>query len=116
MEDISKEILNDIEKDKIIALTEDKLAFNAIKKYILAVVYKHGVIEKGEEHNANVNFALNLAWGSTQPNGTPRSDEELGQNLRAMTYAVQLIESGFRELGEFKKPEKVEELKNNPAE
>jgi len=115
-DDISKEILSEIEKDKIIAFMEDNVSFNAVKKYLLAVVYKQGVIEKGAEHKGTVNFALNLAWGSTQPNGTPRSDEELGQNLRAMTYAVQLIESGFRELGEFKKPEKVVELKDNPAE
>lgn len=114
--DISKEILNEIETDKIITLTKDQVAFNAIKKYILAVAYKHGVIEKGGEHKGTVNFALNLAWPATQPNGIPRSDEELGQSLRALTYAVQLVESGFREMGELRKTEVEKKIINNPAE
>ena len=115
-DDISREILSEIEVDKVIALAQDPIAFNAMKKYILAVVYKQGVMEKGAEYKGTVNFALNLAWSATQQNGIPRSDEELGQNLRALTYAVQLVESGFREMGELKKPMVVKELKENLAE
>ena len=114
--DLSMEILSEIERDKIIALAQDAIAFNAVKKYILAVMYKQGVVEKGQPHNARINFALNLAWPATTPNGMPRSDEELGQNLRAMTYAVQLIESGFREMEEMRKPVPLEEEKVNPSE
>lgn len=116
MEDLSKEILSDIEKDKIIKFCEDPVAFEAVKKYVLAVAYKQGIVEKGVEHKATINFALNLAWGSTQNGGVPRSDEELGQNLRALTYAVQLLESGFKELKELKEVETLEEEKDNPAE
>jgi len=116
MNDISNQILTEIEADKIIALAQDPVAFNALKKYILAVVYKHGVITKGEDYNGTVNFALNLVWPSTQQNGMPRTDEEIGQNLRALTYATQLVESGFKELSEMKKPEPEEELVENPAE
>ena len=116
MNDISSQILNDIETDKVIALAQDQVAFNAVKKYILAVAYKHGVTEAGQEYRGTLNFALNLAWPATQPNGIPRSDEELGQNLRALTYAVQLVESGFREISELRKPEVVKELKENLAE
>lgn len=117
MNDLSKEILSDIEKEKVAVFAEDKFLFEAVRKYILAVVYKQGVIEKGADHNSSINYALNLAWGSTQGNGTPRSDEELGQNLRALTYAVQLIGSGFKELEEMKKKvEVLEEKENNPAE
>lgn len=115
-EDLSKEILNDIEKDKVSAFAEDPILFQAVKKYVLAVAYKHGIVDKGVEHKGGLNFALNLAWGATQQNGIPRSDEELGQNLRALTYAVQLVESGFKELGEFKKVEELKEENNNPAE
>lgn len=114
--DISNEILNEIEKDKIIQFCADPIAFNAIKKYVLAVAYKQGVVEKGGEHRATVNFALNLAWPATNPQGMPRTDEELGQNLRAMTYAVQLVESGFKEMSEMRKPEVVEAETVNPSE
>lgn len=114
--DISREILNDIETDKVIGLVQDPILFNAIRKYLLAVCYKQGVVEKGGEHKATVNFALNLAWGATTPQGMPRTDEELGQNLRALTYAVQLVESGFKELSELRKPEVEKELTVNPSE
>ena len=104
---LSNEILTSIEQDKLIALNQDPIAFNAVKKYILAVVYKHGVIQKDREYIGTINFALNLAWGATTPNGMPRTDEELGQNLRALTYATQLVESSFREISEMKRPEKL---------
>lgn len=116
MNDISKEILTDIEKEKVASFVEDKLLFEAVKKYVLAVVYKQGVIEKGVEHNPNINYALSLAWGATSSNGMPRTDEELGQNLRALTTAVQLVGSGFSELLVFKKVETLEDKEENPAE
>src|SRR3990167_3265517 len=115
--DISSQILNDIETDKIIALAADPIAFNAVKKYILAVVYKHGVVQKDREYIGTVNFALNLAWGATAPNGVPRTDEELGQNLRALTYATQLVESGFKEMSEMKGPDGLSDEETvNPTE
>lgn len=116
IQDFSNEILNDIEKTKISAFCEDTVLFNAVKKYVLAVAYKHGVVSPGVEHKGNINFALRLAWGATDGNGVPRSDEELGQSLRALTSAVQLVESGFAELSEFKKVESVQEEKFNKAE
>jgi len=115
-QDLSDTILSEIERDKVIAFAQDKMLFEAVRKYVLAVLYKQGVVEKGLPHNARINFALNLAWPATNPQGMPRSDEELGQNLRAMTYAVQLIESGFREMEEMRKPEVVEAETVNQAE
>ena len=115
-QDLSNEILSEIEQEAVLRFKTDPLMFSAVKKYILAVAYKHGVVKSGEEHNPTINFALNLAWGSTQPQGAGRSDTELGQNLRAMTYAVQLVEGGFKEMSEMEKPEKVEELVVNPSE
>lgn len=106
-----------METEKVIQFHQDPLMFSAVKKYLLAVAYKHGVVEKGGTHSGTINFALNLAWGATQPNGMPRTDEELGQNLRALTYAVQLVESGFREISEIQKPEeKLETKAVNEAE
>ena len=115
-QDISNQILNDIETDKVLAFKADPVAFNAVKKYILAVAYKHGVIKPGEEHVGNVNFALNLAGSAIHPGGIARSDAELGQNLRALAYAVQLVESGFKEMSEMEKLEVLEEETINKAE
>lgn len=114
--DMSLEVLNDIQKDKILVFCQDTMLFQAVKCYLLAVAYKHGVIEKGGVHNGTINYALNLAAPAIHPNGIPRSDEELGQNLRALTYAVSLIESGFKELSEMRKPTQVEEETTNVAE
>ena len=114
--DLSREILTEIEQDKVIAFAQDAIAFNAVKKYILAVAYKQGVIEKGGQYNGTINYALNLAGPSIDSKGTPRSDEELGQNLRALTYATSLVESGFKELSEMEKPEVVEPETINKSE
>lgn len=102
---ISTEIMTDIERSKLEVLAKDKVMLEAAKKFILAVAYKHGVIERGSEHVPTRNWAMNLAWGATNQNGMPRTDEELGQNLRAMTYAVQLVGSGFQEIAELDVPE-----------
>lgn len=115
-QDLSKEILSEIELDAVLRFKEDKLAFEAVRKYVLAVVYKHGVVKAGEDYKGNINFALNLAWGATQANGESRSDESLGQNLRAMTYATQLVEGGFKEIAEMEKPEILETEPVNPSE
>jgi hypothetical protein len=117
-QDLSKEVLNEIELDKVIAFAHDKMAFEAVKKYVLAVALAHGTFKKGEPFKGNVNFALNLAWPSTQGK-VARTDEELGQSIRALTYAVQLVESGFSEIEEMKEIKKVEQdtdIKNNPTE
>ena len=115
---LSKEVLSEIELDKVIAFAQDRMAFEAVKKYVLAVAVAHGTFEKDKPFKGNVNFALNLAWPATQGK-VKLSDEELGQNLRALTYAVQLVESGFSEIAEMKEIKKVEnvnEIKSNPSE
>jgi len=112
MEDLSKQILTEIEQDKVVKFVEDTTTFNAVKKYLLAVAYKHGVIEKGIEHQGNLNYALNMAWSAINPKGMPRSDEELGQNIRALAQAVSLVESGFRELEDIKELKKAEKIKS----
>lgn len=109
-------ILSEQEKEAVEKFSSDKFLFEAVKKYVLAVLYKHGTMNPGEPFIGTRNFALNLAWGATQQNGMPRSDEELGQNLRALTYATQLVESGFKELSEFKKVDLGEDDKKNEAE
>ncbi len=105
-QDISDQILNDIEKDKIKSFTEDKIMFEAVKKYVLAVAYQHGTFKKGEPFNGIVNYALQFAGQAINADSVPRSDEELGQNIRALTQATSLVESGFKELKEMVEVEK----------
>ena len=114
--DVSNGILSKEEVDKVQRFIEDELLFGAVKKYILNVVYGQGVIKAGAKHEAHRNWAINMAAGAINPQGMPRTDEELGQQLRALTYATQLIESGFKELSEMKKVEASGEQTNNPAE
>lgn len=114
--DLSSEVLSAIEKDKAIQFAKDPIMLMAVKKYVLASAFKQGVVSSGEDFNGNVNFALNLSWGATSPHGTGRTDEELGQNLRALTYAVQLVESGFKEIADMEEPEPLEVKNKNEAE
>lgn len=108
-QDLSNQILNDIEKEKIIAFAEDTVMFEAVKKYILAVTYQHGVMEPGKPFQTNMNFALQVAWRAAE--GTmPRDDKEIGQDLRALTKASQLVGSGFKEIKEMEEASKVEKL------
>lgn len=116
MNDISTEILSDIEREKLEKFAEDKFLVETVKKYVLAVCYKQGVVNAGKEHVPTRNWAMNLSWGAISQNGMPRNDEELGQNLRALTYAVQLVGSGFSEIAEMKKVDVSKEEENNPAE
>lgn len=115
-QDISEQVLSDIEKDKIVAFCSDPILFNAVKKYVLAVAYEHGVARKDSEYKGNINFALRLAWGATDGDGMPRSDEELGQALRALTSATQLVESGFEELSEIVRTVPIKSEVTNPGE
>ena len=121
MKDTYKEILNDIEQAKVIAFCEDKLMFNAVKKYILQHLYQ-GISKPGEVANPTVNYALQLDFGRqgevyNNAGGivafTPRTNEELGRDLRALARGIHIIEGGFQELSQLKKPEEVKEEEPN---
>ena len=114
--EISGNVLDEIETEHVQSFAENEQQMQAVKKYLLAVVYNHGVVEASVKHQGNKNWALQMAWGAINPNGMPRSDEELGQGLRAMAYAVQLIESAFKEISDIKKVVTLDEVIENPAE
>lgn len=121
LDELESEILSDVEREKVAKFAEDKFLLNAVKKFILAVVYDHGVIVKGKDVRPTKNFALKMAFGAIGALGNPvlnmpRSDEELGQNIRALASAIQIVETGFNELQEFKRSETNLEENNNPAE
>lgn len=115
--ELSKSILSELQQGKLEQFAADPLMVESVKLFLLAVAYRQGVIEKGAEHVPTRNWAMNLAWGAIDPKGMPRSDEELGQNLRALTHAIQLVGSGFQEIEDLKKTEEVTKSDtNNPAE
>lgn len=123
MNPITDEIMNDIEKDKLIAFHEDRVMFEAVKKYLL-VYLAQGVATPGKPLVGNVNYALQLAWdrqgGVMSDAGkvvafTPRTNEELGADLRALARGVNILESGFKEIADMKRPETPSKDTENPA-
>lgn len=113
------EILNEIELDKILSFTADKVMFEAVKKYLLVYLYRHGVAVPGQPHQGNLNWAMQRAFNAITPvsmGGMPATDEELGADLRAVAKGVQVIESGFKELSDIKREKPELEAKANPAE
>lgn len=116
---MEKEILDDLEKSKIEAFCQDRIMFEAVKKYILVYMYQDGVAKPSEPHKGNVNWALALAFNANAPaqmGGIPRTNEELGADLRAKAQAVQIIESGFQELSSIKSEKSPADEDTNPAE
>jgi hypothetical protein len=108
-QELSDDILDDMEQDRIKKFIGDDLMFQAVKKHLLSAVYSHGVMKKGKPHVGNRNYALGMAFGAINTQGgMPRSDEELGQNARALAQGVALVESGFQELAEMKEVEIAE--------
>lgn len=83
-------MINDIEKNKLEQLNEDRILLEAIKKVMLDIPNPTGL-------------------------STELSDELLGQNLRAFLTAIGLIKRGFKELEKFKKVEQQQQNNINPA-
>lgn len=100
--------LNDVEKDLIQQIADNPNAVNALKKLILADVYFKGTLEKGKAPDPTRNAALSIALACGQGQAI-RTNEELGQDLRAFSEGVRLIEIGFGRL------EKLKSAKTAPA-
>lgn len=113
--ELSKEIMNDIERDKVIAFCEDKIMYEAVKKFILFHLYQ-GTAEPGKPVKGNKNWALQMAFQAINPSGMPRSNDELGADLRASVKGINALESGFQELLEIKREEVPQEEVTNIAE
>lgn len=103
--------LNDVEKDLLQQVADNPTVVNALKKLVLADVYFKGTLEPGKapDPTRNAALAIALACGAGQ---AVRTNEELGQDLRAFAEGVRLVESGFSRLEALKsaksapKPEK----------
>lgn len=114
--ELVKQVMNEIEQDKLIAFAADPILLNAVKKFVLFSAFHQGVAEPGKPFKADYNWALQMAFGAINPGGMPRSDAELGGDLRAWVKGVNMVESGFAELEGLKKEEPVKEEAGNIAE
>jgi len=94
-----KDILTDLEVAKVEAFCADEVMYEAVKKVLLACIYSHGVITKGQAHDPLQNAAFNLASLSVQ---NPIPDAELGANIRGMWAGVNYLRNGFDTLDRIK--------------
>ena len=100
---MSLEYLSDIEKAKIAVFNEDTVLYNAVKKVLLESIYNNGVLRKDCPPDPSKNAAMGLARISGQVLQTGQvipfyTNEQLGEDLRAMAEGVNLLEQGFTQL------------------
>lgn len=95
----------DIEKEKIILFNDDEVMVEAIKKVLLASIYDNGTLRKKVKAEPLKNGALGLAFLALGGRAVI-TNEQLGEDLRALAQGVNLLETGFKELGKIKKVEK----------
>ena len=97
--------LTNFEKEKIYVFNKDEVMVEAVRKVILASVYSNGTLRKDLKTEPLKNAAIGLA--SMALNGRAVvSNEQLGEDLRAFTQGVFLLEGGFNELTKIIKKEK----------
>ncbi len=104
--------LSDIEQEKVENFMADPILKEAIRKVLLAGVYVNGVLKQGEPADARKNWAL--SFGGMNPQ---ISNAELGENLRAYTWAINMVEAAWAKLEDYKveKPQAPSKPKKNPA-
>jgi hypothetical protein len=102
------EYLNDLEKSLINTFNSNQPMREAVRKVLLATIYHQGTAVAGEKPT-EFNFAFNIV------NGEGKSDEQIGQELRASITALGYLKSGFERLDEIKVNEPAVTKKTNPA-
>lgn len=96
--DVTDLILNDVERSVLQGFADNKTLVGAVKKVLLAAGYYNGTLRAGIEADPTRNAALILAFSGQA------SNEQIGQDIRALAEAVRLIETGFEKLTKFKSP------------
>jgi len=105
-----EEILDDSEMLAVQMFADNKRQLEAVKKVFLFRLYSVGALEKGKESNTKDNNAFEFL--SHFPNA---SNEEVANNLRAKWEAWRIVLNAFDDLLTFKKVERSQEDKVNPA-
>lgn len=88
-------ILTDVEKEKLIQFSSDKVMFQAVEKVVLAGLYTNGTLRQGKDANPLTNAAFSLA------SAREYSDEQLGQDLRGMWEGINALEGAYKKIAEF---------------
>jgi hypothetical protein len=104
------EILDEIERDKVIAFYQDTTMREAVRKILLWGIYNSGTLVPGQGANPKQNFLLSIAENTTL------DDAKMGQELRAAWWGIAQIENSFGKMAEIKRPEEVKAEEVNPAE
>lgn len=112
--DFINSILNDSEQDALSMVADNAIMMSALKKAILIDVYYKGTLDpqRAPDPTRNAALAIALAVGQGQ---AIRTNEELGQDLRAFAEGVRLVESGFERIVSFKSPATGKNKNKNPA-
>ena len=103
-------ILDDNEKNALIAFNQSDVMREAVKKVLLVAIYRNGKLRQGEPADALKNAAFALVSSSRS-----FTDEEIGQDLKALWQGVNAIEFGFDELQKFVLPPEKVDKSENPA-
>jgi len=103
------------EEAKLEKFVADKKMFNAVKKVLLKHIYTEGILKVGEPVEDSIkNFILQKSAMALQ-NMPEITNEMLGEQLRADTQALRIVELGFLEgFNEFK-PKEITLPKENNA-
>ena len=103
-------ILNELERTEVAQFVANKTLLEAVKKVLLIPIYHSGVLKAGEAPDFTRNFMLSIT------NRREQSDEQIGQQARAVAEAVAMLDAGLSYLEIYKPSEKVDEdKKKNPA-
>lgn len=101
---MNENYLDEKEQAAVIAFNGNKTMVDAVRKVLLATVFHQGTVVAGENPTP-YNFAFNIV-------NETKSDEQLGQELRASVAALGYIKSGFERLSEIKRVEEVKKKIN----
>lgn len=95
-----QEQLSDLEVAKIEAFCKDEEMFKAVEKVLLAGIYTHGTIKKGEKaSDPLINGAFSLVHLASS---NPVTDEALGQHLRGVWEGINALKNAVNRLKSIK--------------
>ena len=98
-------MINEQEKAKLQKIADDKVALDALRKVFLYNIYYQGNLNENTEENCFIRFGK-----------LDSSNEILGQQARAITFALELFRDAFKELENYKTNTNQNEYRGeNPA-
>lgn len=96
-----KEFLTPEEKSRVIMFNQDEALKGAVRKIMLADIYSKGITGQSD----TTNWAYNLVYGQNQ-NGqlidNGKTNQELGESLRATVMGLSLLETAFKAIEKYK--------------